>query len=159
MLNIAWPFSKYSLIDWQKKTAACQILEKSTGPKYSICHLNYCWSIRRWLLFSRQVMFDSLRPRGLQHTRPPCPAPSPAVRPSFKSNALVMPSSHLILWCPLLLPSIFPSTRDFCSESIVCIWLRQSTRLLDCKILPTLGHYWNSEYCYQTLFPTKFQMR
>ena len=27
--------------------------------------------------------------------------------------ALVMPSSHLILWCPLLLPSIFSSIRDF----------------------------------------------
>ena len=27
------------------------------------------------------------------------------------SIALVMPSSHLIFWCPLLLPSIFPSIR------------------------------------------------
>ena len=34
--------------------------------------------------------------------------------PKFMSIALVMPSSHLILWCPLLLlPSIFPSIRDF----------------------------------------------
>ena len=33
-----------------------------------------------------------------------------------------MPSSHLILWCPLLLlPSIFPSIRDFSNESSVCI--------------------------------------
>ena len=33
-----------------------------------------------------------------------------------------MPSSHLILWCLLLLlPSIFPSIRDFSSESSVCI--------------------------------------
>ena len=36
----------------------------------------------------------------------------------FMSTALVMPSSHLILWCPLLLlPSIFPSIRDFSNES------------------------------------------
>ena len=36
--------------------------------------------------------------------------------------ASVMPSSHLILWCPLLLlPSIFPSIRDFSSESSVHI--------------------------------------
>ena len=27
--------------------------------------------------------------------------------------AVVMPSSHLILWCPLLLPTVFPSVRDF----------------------------------------------
>ena len=29
----------------------------------------------------------------------------------------VMPFSHLILWCPLLLPSIFPSIRVFSNES------------------------------------------
>ena len=34
----------------------------------------------------------------------------------------VMPSNHLILYCPLLLlPSIFPSIRVFYSESIPCI--------------------------------------
>ena len=38
------------------------------------------------------------------------------------SITLVMPSSHLILWHPhLLLPSIFPSIRDFFNESDVCI--------------------------------------
>ena len=38
----------------------------------------------------------------------------------------VMPSSHLILCCPLLLlPSIFPSIRVFSSESVLCIrWLK-----------------------------------
>ena len=40
----------------------------------------------------------------------------------FMFIALVKPSSHLILWHPfLLLPSIFPSVRDFSNESIVCI--------------------------------------
>ena len=38
------------------------------------------------------------------------------------SIASVMPSSHLIIWCPLLLLStIFPSIRDFSSESAVYI--------------------------------------
>ena len=32
----------------------------------------------------------------------------------------VMPSNHLILCCPLLLPSIFPSIRVFSSESVLC---------------------------------------
>ena len=33
-----------------------------------------------------------------------------------------MPSNHLILYCPLLLPpSIFPSIRVFSSESVLCI--------------------------------------
>ena len=47
---------------------------------------------------------------------------SPSITNSQSSLRLtsiesVMPSSHLILWCPLLLPSIPPSIRDFSSES------------------------------------------
>ena len=42
--------------------------------------------------------------------------------PKFMSIAWVMPSNHLILWCPLLLlPSIFPSMRDFSNELAVHI--------------------------------------
>ena len=39
----------------------------------------------------------------------------------FISIESVMPSNHLILCCPLLLPSIFPSIRVFSSEPILCI--------------------------------------
>ena len=46
----------------------------------------------------------------------------PRSLPQFLSVASVAPSSHLILRCPLLLlPSIFPSIRDFSSESSVHI--------------------------------------
>ena len=42
--------------------------------------------------------------------------------PKFMSIASVMPSSHLILWHPpLLLPTIFPSIRDFYNEPAVRI--------------------------------------
>ena len=45
--------------------------------------------------------------------------------PKFMSIALVMSSTHLILWHPLLLPSIFPSIRDFSNELALCIrWLK-----------------------------------
>ena len=37
------------------------------------------------------------------------------------SIELVMPSKHLILWCPILLPSIFPSIRAFSSGSVLHI--------------------------------------
>ena len=38
--------------------------------------------------------------------------------PKFMFIVSVIPSSHLILWCPLFpLPSIFPSIRDFSNES------------------------------------------
>ena len=40
----------------------------------------------------------------------------------LRSIELVTPSSHLILWHPLLLqPSIFPSIRVFSNESVLCI--------------------------------------
>ena len=39
----------------------------------------------------------------------------------FMSIESVMPSSHLILCHPLLLPSIIPSIRVFSSESVLCI--------------------------------------
>ena len=65
--------------------------------------------------FSLSVMSYSLRPHGLQHTRPPCPSPTPRKLMSIES---VMPSNHLILCYPfLLLPSIFPSIRVFLNES------------------------------------------
>ena len=42
--------------------------------------------------------------------------------PKFMSSALVITYRHLILWYPLLLlPSIFPTIRDFSNESPVCI--------------------------------------
>ena len=42
--------------------------------------------------------------------------------PEFAQTALVMPSSHLTLWHPLLLlPSVFLSIRDFSNESAICI--------------------------------------
>ena len=75
------------------------------------------WSANELLLFSRLVVSDSLRPHGLQHTRLPCPSPSPGAC----SN-----SCPLSPWCYptisslcrlLLLPSIFPSIRVFSNES------------------------------------------
>ena len=63
--------------------------------------------------FSRSVMSDSLRPHESQHTRPPCPSPTPRVH-----SESVMPSSHLILCRPLLLlPPVPPSVRVFSNES------------------------------------------
>ena len=42
--------------------------------------------------------------------------------PKPKSIESVMPSNHLILCCPLLLPPlIFPSIRVFSTESVLCI--------------------------------------
>ena len=71
--------------------------------------------------FSRSIVFDSLWPHGMQHTRLPCSSPTPGAY-SLISTKLLMPSNHLILCHPfLLLPSVFPSTRVFSNESALYI--------------------------------------
>ena len=66
-------------------------------------------------------MSDSLQPHEMQHTRPPCPTNSLSL-PKLMSIESVMPSKHLILCHPLLLPPlIFPSIRVFSNESVFCI--------------------------------------
>ena len=68
------------------------------------------------------VVSDCLQPHGLQHSRPPCPSPTPGVYSGLTSIESVMPSSHLILSHPLLLlPSIFVSIRVFSNESVLHI--------------------------------------
>ena len=67
-------------------------------------------------------MSDSFWPHGLQHTRPACPSPTPGVYTHSSSIESVMPSNHLILCRPLILPpSTFPSIRVFSDESVLCI--------------------------------------
>ena len=77
---------------------------------------NVCWQvINNSVQFSCSVTSDSLQPHESQHARPPCPSPTPGVHSdSIKS---VMPSSHLILGRPLLLPPILPSIKVFSNES------------------------------------------
>ena len=68
--------------------------------------------------FSHSVMSNSLRPHESQHARPPCPITNSRSSLKLTSIKSVMPSSHLILCCPLLLlPPIPPSIRVFSNES------------------------------------------
>ena len=69
--------------------------------------------------FSHSVVSDSLRPHELQQNRPPCPSPTNSWS-SLRLTSIesVMPSSHLILCCPLLLLlPIPPSITVFSNES------------------------------------------
>ena len=66
-------------------------------------------------------MSDFLRPHGLHMPGFPVLHHIQSLI-KLMSIESVMPSSHLILYCPLLLlPSIFPIIRVFSSESVLCI--------------------------------------
>ena len=86
------------------------------------CQDNGCsqGSLWRSVQFSHSVLSNSLWPHGLQHARPPYP--SPILRAYIICIELVMPSYHVILCRPLLLPpSIFPSSGVFSKESVLHI--------------------------------------
>ena len=68
------------------------------------------------------MVSNSLWPHELQHARLPCSSQSPWSMLKLMSTESMMPSNHLILCHPLLLPpSIFPSIRVFSNESAFCI--------------------------------------
>ena len=71
--------------------------------------------------FSHSVVSDSLQPHGPQHSRLPCPSPTPGNLLKLMSIKLVMPSNYLILCHPLLLPSLFPSIRVFSNGLVLHI--------------------------------------
>ena len=67
------------------------------------------------LMFSLSIVSDSLQPQA---------SLSFSISWSLlklMSIESIMPSNHLIVCCPLLLPTIFPSSRVFSSESALCI--------------------------------------
>ena len=74
-------------------------------------------------------MSTSLQPHGLQHASPSLSCPSLSLSFSISRSVLklmsieyVMPSNHLILYCPLLLlPWVFSKIRVFSSESALGI--------------------------------------
>ena len=70
-------------------------------------HFLYCRHIQfSSVQLSHSVMSDSLRPHGQQHTRSPCPSPTPRVY----SN-----SCPLSRWChPTISPSVIPFS---CAQS------------------------------------------
>ena len=76
------------------------------------------WSVQFSRLLSRVWLF--VTPWTAAHQASLCVTNSWSLL-KFMSIELVMPSNHLILSCPLLLPSIFPSIRVFSSESVLRI--------------------------------------
>ena len=69
--------------------------------------------------FSHSVVYNSLQPHGPQHTRPPCPSPTPGVYPN---------SSPLSRWChPTISSSLVPFSS--CPQSSPASWSFQMSQL------------------------------
>ena len=70
--------------------------------------VHICVATNPSVQFSRSVMSDSLRPHESQHTRPPCPSPTPEVHSD---------SCPLSWWChPAISSSVFPFSS--CPQSL-----------------------------------------
>ena len=107
-LNEVWYFL-YIIAD-----ASQDDLPFSPSPSF------FAWLICSSVQFSHSVVPNTLRPHGLQHSRLPCPLPTPGAWSN--SCPLMMPSNYLMLFGPLLLlPSIFLSIRIFSNESVLYI--------------------------------------
>ena len=81
--------------------------------------LRYCSG--QSVQFSCSVVSDSLQPHGLQQCQASLCITNSWSLFKLMSIESVMPSNHLILCHPLLLPSIFLSIRIFSNESVLCI--------------------------------------
>ena len=80
--------------------------------KCSVSCLHANWNGRWWL--SCSVTSNSLRPHGLQHTRPPCPSLSPWSFLKFMYTESMIPSNHLISVAPFSsYPRSFPASVSF----------------------------------------------
>ena len=90
--------------------------------------------------FSHSVRSDSLQPHESQHTRPPCPSPTPGVYsnscPSSRwCHPAISPSVVLFSSCPQSLPASgsFPMSQRFA-------WGGQSTGVSSFSIRPSSEH-------------------
>ena len=113
----------------------CQLVPPSPSPavstslfSMSVFPLLFCKQVHHSIfldsmfLFSHWVKSDSLWHHGPQHVQASLSLTISWRLSKFMSIASVIPSSRFILWCPLLLlPSIFPSIRDFSNEPSVRI--------------------------------------
>ena len=97
----------------------------SLTPGFSL-HQNNTISLQ-WLdiqfsSLQHSIVSDSLRPRGLQHTRPPYPSAAPGV---YSNSCLLSQWCHPTISSSvrplLLLPSFIPSIRVLSNESVLRI--------------------------------------
>ena len=99
-----WELNREGLMEILSVIWALLIIIISEGPVDAI------YSVQ----FSRSVLSNSLQPHGLQQARLLCPLPTPRACSNLISIESVLPSSHLMLCCPLLpRPQSLPASESF----------------------------------------------
>ena len=141
--------SRFSFISFKKKKYILKTQALSITENSHLMTLDF----KLWLLFlevffhikfSCLVVSDSLWHHGLQHTRFPCPSPTPGPCSKLMSIESLMPSNHLILCHPLILPpSIFPSIRVFSNESVLQIRWPKCWTSASASVLPMNTQDWS----------------
>ena len=93
-------------------------MDMGRGEKRESCMERISWKLTfSSVQCSRLVVSNSLRPHESQHSRLPLSITNSRSLLKLTSIELVMPSDHLILYCPLLLLLlIFPNIRVFSDE-------------------------------------------
>ena len=71
-------FGKWKLApDWLELRVLGKVAEICPGDGLRMVWITLCIITKEFVQFSHSVMSDSLQPHGLQHTRLPCPSPTP----------------------------------------------------------------------------------
>ena len=114
--------SQTLLSDWNELNWT-EMANKYTGRAH-ICLFSFCFYSRSFnsVQFGRSVISDFLWPPWTAAHQASLSITNSRRLPKLMSIELVMPSNHVILCCPLLLPpSIFPSITVFSNESVLRI--------------------------------------
>ena len=110
--------------------------------------------VRLWIFANRMVslqlssvtvVFDSLQPDGLQHTRPPCPSPIPGVHPNpYPLSQWCHPtiiSSSVIPFSSC--PQSFPASRSFQMSQLFTSGGQSIAVSASTSVLPMNTHNWS----------------
>jgi len=123
----------------------CQLFPVQNRVNYLSSSIYLLKTVNVKVQFSCSVVSDSLRPHEPQHTRPPCPSPTPGVYPN---------SCSLSWWChPAIIsssvvpfsscPQAFPASGSF-PMSQLFTWGGQSIRVsASTSVLPVNTQDWS----------------
>ena len=96
------------------KPEHCRLQTRQWVFLYCFCLQIFTEIIFSSVQFSRSVVSDSLRPRGSQHARPPCPSPTPGVHSdSRRSSQGCQPASSSCVIPFSSFPQSLPASESF----------------------------------------------